>query len=125
MKGISILFALFFTACASHQDEQADPKKDPIRYGLLSKRDEFRSCYLESESYKGKDAVTSGIIKVGFTINKLGHSTNEKIVETSFKDPNLDACIKGILRLIKFPAPENEGTIDVVQPINFYPRMNN
>ena len=124
MKAISFGFLILMASCASQNEEQIDPSKDPIRYGLLSKRDEFRSCYLESESYKGKDALTQGLIRVGFTIDKNGQSDNEKIIESSFKDANLHACIMGILRLIKYPPPKDGGTIEVNEPINFYPRTN-
>ena len=120
MKAINfLLICLLALACSSLPE--IDPKKDPIGYGLHSKRDEFRSCYLESESYKGKDAVTEGTIKVGFTVDKSGYSTEEKITETSFKDPNLNVCILSILQLIKFPVPHNGETVVVSHPINFYP----
>lgn len=124
MKATSLFLLFVLAACSSHRSEEIDPKKDPIRYGLMSKRDEFRSCFLESESYKGMHAPTEGIIKVGFTIDKDGKSTKEKIVESTFKDPNLHACILGILRLIQYPQPKDGGSIEVKQPINFYPRMN-
>lgn len=120
MKAISFLFVLFLTvACSS--TKRIDPKKDPIGYGLSSKQDEFRSCYLESESYKGKDAATTGSIKVGFTVNQSGKSLKEKIMETTFKDPNLNACMLGILKLITFPVSKKSETIVENQSINFYP----
>jgi hypothetical protein len=124
MKEISLGLIFLLGSCASYHEEQVDPKKEPIRYGLLSKRDEFRSCYLESESYKGKDAITQGIVRVGFTIDGKGHSKDGKIVESSFKDPNFHACILGILRLIHYPPQADGKTIEVIHPINFYPRTN-
>ena len=124
MKAISLGLFFLISSCASQHKEQTDPNKDPIGYGLLSKRDEFRSCYLESESYKGKDAITQGLIRVGFTIDKNGLSDNEKIIESSFKDANLHACILEILRLIKYPPPKEGVSIEVNEPINFYPRTN-
>lgn len=124
MKAISLILISLLFSCASHHEEQVDPKKEPIRFGLLSKRDEFRSCYLESESYQGKDAITQGIVRVGFIVDKMGNSKEGKIVESSFKDPNFHACILGILRIIKYPPPADGKTIEVIQPINFYPRTN-
>lgn len=120
MKVISFLWViLWVVACSS--TKKIDPKKDPIGYGLRSKQAEFRSCYLESESYKGKDAATTGSIKVGFTVNQDGKSLKEKIMATTFKDPNLNACMLGILKLITFPVSKKAETIVENQPINFYP----
>jgi hypothetical protein len=120
MKAISFLLVLLFiSACSS--SEKIDAKKDPIGFALHTKHDEFRSCYLESESYKGKDALTEGAIKVGFIIDAEGKSSKEKIMETSFKDPNLNACMLGMLRLVKFPPSKGAETIVENQNINFYP----
>lgn len=120
MKAISFLFVLFLTvACSS--GNKINPKKDPIGYALHTKHDEFRSCYLESESYKGKDALTKGEIKVGFVIDGNGKATKEKIMETTFKDPNLNACMLGMLKLVTFPPSKGELTVVENRNINFYP----
>lgn len=119
MKVISLIFILLLSACASHQEEVIDPVKDPIRFGLHSKRDEYRSCFLESESYKGRNSNTDGVVMVGFIINKLGAPTQIKIVKSPFKDPNFHACLQGILGLIRYPPPKDGGTIEVTQPISF------
>jgi hypothetical protein len=124
MKAISLISLLFIFSCSSNHRDQIDQNKDPIGFSLDSKRDEFRSCYLESESYQGKDAPTQGMIKVGFNIDKDGKSKDVKIVESSFKDANLHACIFGIVRIINYPVPKDGNLIDVTRPINFYPRDN-
>jgi len=123
MKAISLFLVLFLCACASHQEEKIDPVKDPIRFGLNSKRDEYRSCFLESESYKGRNSITDGVVMVGFIIDKTGKPTNIKIVKSPFNDPNFHACLQGILRLISYPASEKGGTVEVTQPINFSARL--
>lgn len=112
MKAISLLVLL--AACSSK------PSVLTIQESLESKRDEFRQCYLESNSYQGRHAETKGRISVQFLINSEGKSYQEKIAETSFKDANLDACIIGVLKLIKFTPPKAGETIEVKEPINFY-----
>ncbi len=120
MKAISFLFVLILAgACSSAK--KINQKKDPIGFALHTKHDEFRSCYLESESYKGKDALTKGSIKVGFIIDASGKSTKEKIMETTFKDPNLNACMLGMLKLVEFPHAKGDQTVVENQNINFYP----
>jgi hypothetical protein len=120
MKATSFLLVLLsISACSSA--EKIDQKKDPIGFALHTKHDEFRSCYLESESYKGKDAITKGAIKVGFVIDQNGKSSKEKIMETSFKDANLNACMLGMLKLVTFPPSKGDLTIVENQNINFYP----
>jgi hypothetical protein len=119
MKVISLIFILLLSACASHQVEVIDPIKDPIRFGLHSKRDEYRSCFLESESYKGRNSNTDGVVMAGFTINKLGVPTEIKILESPFKDPNFHACLQGIIGLIRFPPSKDGGYTTVTQPISF------
>jgi hypothetical protein len=114
MKAISLLF--FFAACASHK-----PKYDPIRTPMDDKNEEFRSCFLESESYKGRDTNEMGVIKVSFTIDKVGKASQLKIVESAFKDPSFHACIFDQLRMIKFEPAKDGQDIIHVQPINFYP----
>ena len=124
MKAISLVILFLIFSCSSSNRDQIDQKKDPVGHSLDSKRDEFRSCYLESESYKGKDAATQGIIEVGFSIDKDGKSNNEKVVKSSFKDANLHACIFGILRMINYSMPKDGLSIEVTRLINFYPRDN-
>ncbi len=114
MKAISLLILL--AACSSHE-----PKYDPIRTVMETKQDEYRSCFLESESYKGRDTNEKGVVMVAFTIDKDGKVTDEKIAETAFKDPSFHACLLEQIRGLKFTPPKDGGYIEVLQPINFYP----
>ena len=115
MKVISFLYLLFLVSCAS------EPKKnkDPIREALKTKNDEFRECYLESDSYPGRRSQTTGAVKVSFMIDTTGKLNDEKIAETTFKDPNFHACILGMMRTINFPAPKDP--VYANESINFYP----
>lgn len=114
MKAIS--FLLILGACATHQ-----PKYDAIRSPLEARHDEYRSCFLESESYKGTKTDEKGVIKVSFIIDQAGKVTQAKIAETAFKDPNFHACILEQIRMVTFKAPKDGKNIEVLQAINFYP----
>jgi TonB family protein len=117
MKGISFLFILtLITSCASREVIETDP----IRAALLTKQDEYRECFLESDSYKGRKAAEpEGVVRISFTINAKGKATNGKVYESPFKDANFHACILSMVRMIQFPLPENGGTIEATQPIRF------
>jgi len=119
MKGISFLSLFLLVACRSPQ-----PKHHPIETPIESKHDEYRSCFLESESYKGRNTVENGVVAVSFTINQDGKVINAKIAESAFKDANFHACLLDQIRSLKFGLPKDGKNIDVVRPINFYPRTN-
>jgi TonB family protein len=113
MKGISLLILLM--ACA----QTVEKPSDPIAEKLESRRDFFRQCYVESDSYKGRSAPDAGEIKVSFLIDAEGKVQQERILETSFKDPNLHACVLEQLRRLSFAPARNGGVLEVKQPINF------
>ena len=114
----SVLF-LFTLACSTHHD--VDPKKDPIRYGLISRQRQYTQCFLESDSYMGKNHKKIGSMRVRFFIDGKGQVQDEKIETSDFKDPNLHACVLGQIRSIIFLTTHQQGLIEVSQPINFTP----
>lgn len=120
MKAISFLFILgFIISCSTPEVKE----KDPIKAALNTKNDEYRECFLESDSYKGRRAPeTTAVIQVSFTINAKGTATNSKVYESPFKDANLHACVLGMIRLIHFPLPKEGETTDVKETISFKPR---
>lgn len=118
MKATNLLVCLVLTGCST-----APAKRLSAKQSLDSKSDEFRSCFLESNSYRGKDAPDRGKIKVSFTITPDGSASNENIAYSDFKDPNMHACMLGILREIEFsphPSAEDGGITNVTQELNFY-----
>ena len=117
MKVINLLF--FLGACATPQQ-----KYDPITTPLALKQDEFRSCYLESDSYLGRNKVEVGKISLAFTITKIGKVKNAKVASSEFKDANLHACLLDQLRRIEFPAPKDGKDLETVRFINIYPITN-
>jgi TonB family protein len=119
MKVIREVILTTLASCSSHHD--IDQKKDPIRFGMMSRQRQFTQCFLESDSYKRTEAHKIGSVKVWFSIDKSGIVTDEKIEKSEFNDANLHACILEQIRGIKFLAPTNGETLEVSQPINFTP----
>jgi hypothetical protein len=115
MKGISFLFIILFFGCASHEDP-----KDPIRDVFFSKLDEYRQCYLESNSYKGRSVKENGMMRFWLFANPNGLVNEIKFIHNDFNDANLNACILGYIKALKFPVSENG--IEITQPLNFKPR---
>lgn len=111
MKVIS--FLLLLSACASHQE-----KPDPIRDVFLAKKEKYRQCYLESESYTKK---LSGVMKIWVFVNADGSVKEAKVLESDFKDPNFKACIEEQLRNLRFVPHDKGHTLDIKQPIRFHP----
>jgi hypothetical protein len=119
MKVFSLLILLSLFACSSHHE--VDQKKDPIRFGLLSRQRQYTQCFLESDSYLGKNHKKIGSMKVHFLIDEKGKVQDEKIESTDFKDPNFHACVLEQIRSITFLMPQGHGTTEVSQPVNFTP----
>lgn len=119
MKAFSLIILSFIASCASQHD--VDQKKDPIRFGLLSRQRQYTQCFLESDSYLGKNHKKIGSMNVYFLIDEKGKVQDEKIERSDFKDANLHACVLEQLRSITFLMPQGHGTTKVSQPINFTP----
>ena len=78
----------------------------------------FRHCYQ-------KELLTNpelnGIFDLDFQITAKGRGARLKILnsKTAFTRKGLN-CLKTVIKRIKFPRPRGGGTVDVVQPLNFY-----
>jgi len=124
MKAISFLIILSLIYSCSSQKNRKLTYTELVRETLDSKLDEFRSCYLESESYRGRHEQDNGTASFSFSITADGTVSDEKIDKSDFKDPNLHACWLGQLKPLKFsPTPDGKTAL-VQQPINFYRRNN-
>ncbi len=91
---------------------------DLIRAILREHIPQFRYCY-QKELDAGARSV-SGLVRLNFVIGASGHVQNAG-VESSLPSP-VKACVVSVLRGIKFPEPAGGGTVEVRQPINFYPK---
>lgn len=80
----------------------------------------LRQCYVESDSYTGKDGQVQGSMNVKLSVTPDQRVKDCKIMRTDFKDPNLNACVCGFLRLSQVPNSSGK-IIEVNRPINFFP----
>lgn len=109
MKGINFLFLILLTACAS---EPYDGSK------VLN--ESLRQCYVESDSYTGKNGVVQGVMTTELFVTKEGKVTSCKITQNDFKDPNLNACVCGIFKQSVINNDKGH-TIVLIQPVTFSP----
>lgn len=116
MKAISlILLILFLASCSS----QKDKKDNSINSKLNSRQASYRQCYIESDSYQGRQDNTTGRVIVSFLINNDGQVKDASISQSDYKDPNFHACLLDQVRQIKFDEVKNELVVE--QPIRFVP----
>jgi TonB family protein len=113
MKGISFFIVLTFLGCG------ALPKEDPVQGPLSSRQESYRQCYVESDSYQGKEDSAKGTVVVNFIVTTAGKVKEAKILKSDFKDANLHACLLDQIRQIKFHEFKTETVMD--QPIHFHP----
>ena len=93
MKAISLLSLLILFSCA-HQGKQ----EDPITKAINSRNRQFQQCHMESDSHK-----QAGKVRIRAILNGNGVVKDTYIVDSTFNDPNLHACLEGILAQLKFP----------------------
>lgn len=91
-----------------------------IRRILLEHLPQFRYCYQKYMDQTGK--IISGTVKLDFTIGASGKVHRAQIDTGSSMVSDVKKCVIGVLRSISFPEPLGGGTVDVKQPINFYPK---
>ena len=95
---------------------------DAIRAILLEYLPQFRYCYQKvlDRSQQGY----SGIVKLNFIIGASGHVTRADAGPLSGELPTeVKGCVVNVLRGIVFPEPMGGGTVEVDQPMNFYPKV--
>lgn len=93
---------------------------DVIRRILLEHLPQFRYCYQKELEASGAEA--NGTIKLNFTIGASGHVSQAGVDGTSNLPGEVKRCVIGVLRGITFPEPMGGGTVEVKQPMNFYPK---
>lgn len=93
---------------------------DTIRRILMEHLAQFRYCYQKELERSG--AELSGAIKLNFTIGASGHVSQAGIDGSSNLPTDVKKCVVGVLRGITFPEPMGGGTVEVKQPMNFYPK---
>ena len=78
----------------------------------------FRHCYQKELKTNPK---LNGIFDLDFQITSKGRGARLKILnsKTAFTSKGLN-CLTRVINRIQFPRPRGGGTVDVVQPLNFY-----
>ena len=93
---------------------------DIIRRILMDNLPKFRFCY-QSELERAGTEV-QGVIKLNFVIGASGHVAQAGVDNASGIPAPVRRCVVDVLRGIQFPEPMGGGTVEVKQPMNFYPK---
>jgi hypothetical protein len=110
MKGISFFIIFLIFSCST--------STVPRETRLLN--ESLRQCYVESDSYSGKEKQVLGKMTVNLILDSEGRTKECKIVTSDFKkDPNLHACVSGIYKKSIIANPEKK--FEMTQTINFQP----
>lgn len=105
MKEINLLLFLLLLSCS------LKPKKKSIDDVISSRQRQFQQCHRESDSFKEE-----GMIRMKLTLDKKGSVEGSKVVQSSYKDPNLHACLQGVLAPMTF-SPDTAS--EIVIPFTF------
>lgn len=92
-----------------------------IRDILMQYISQFRYCYQKELERTGSEDL-SGVLHLNFNINSAGNVKNEKILGDKSITSEVKSCVAGVLRDIQFPSPKGGGSVEVKQPVNFYPK---
>lgn len=93
---------------------------DIIRRILMDNLPKFRFCY-QSELERAGTGV-QGVIKLNFVIGASGHVAQAGVDDARGLPAPVRRCVVDVLRGIQFPEPMGGGTVEVKQPMNFYPK---
>jgi len=95
---------------------------DEIRRILRDHIPQFRYCYqAELDTNKNPEGL-QGRMNFKFSIGGNGRVTKSEIQSEEISSDKVRDCIKKVLGGIQFPSPGVGKTVDVSQPINFYPK---
>lgn len=119
-EGLSSKKAIYTAGIPSETVVLGSMDPDIIRRILLEHLPQFRYCYQKELERSGQEA--SGVIKLNFTIGASGHVSQAGVAGDSGLPTDVRKCVVGVLRGIVFPEPMGGGTVEVKQPMNFYPK---
>jgi outer membrane biosynthesis protein TonB len=119
-EGLSSKRAIYSAGIPSETVVLGSMDPDVIRRILLDHLPQFRYCYQKELERSGVEA--SGTVKLNFTIGASGHVSQAGIDGSSGLPSEVKRCVVGVLRGISFPEPQGGGTVEVKQPMNFYPK---
>lgn len=119
-EGLSAKRAIYTAGIPGETVVLGSMDPDTIRRILLEHLPQFRYCYQRELEKTGAEA--SGAIKLNFTIGASGHVAQAGVDGSSGLPTEVKKCVVGVLRGITFPEPLGGGTVEVKQPMNFYPK---
>lgn len=119
-EGLSAKKAIYTAGIPSETVVLGSMDPDVIRRILLDHLPQFRYCYQKELERTGNEL--SGLIKLDFAIGASGHVTAAGVEGNSNLPTDVKKCVVGVLRGIAFPEPLGGGTVEVKQPMNFYPK---
>jgi len=95
---------------------------DDIRKILRDHIPQFRSCYQRDLDKTNSPEGMQGRVDFVFTIVSSGAVSKASVTSEDIKSDVVRGCIVDVLKGIRFPAPGGSSTVDVRQPMNFYPK---
>ncbi len=119
-EGLSAKKAIYTAGIPSETVVLGSMDPDVIRRILLDHLPQFRYCYQKELERTGADA--SGVIKLNFSIGASGAVSQAGVDGSSPLPADVKRCVVGVLKGINFPEPVGGGTVEVKQPMNFYPK---
>jgi hypothetical protein len=119
-EGLSAKRAIYTAGIPSETVVLGSMDPDVIRRRLMEFLPQFRSCYQRELETKG--AEINGTIRLNFVIGSTGHVSNAGLDGSTPLPRDVSSCVLNVLKGITFPAPQGGGTVEVKQPMNFYPK---
>lgn len=119
-EGLSAKRAIYTAGMPGETVVLGSMDPDVIRRILLEHLPQFRYCYQKELERTGEE--TTGTIKLNFSIGASGHVSQAGVDGSSGLPSDVKKCVVGVLRGITFPEPMGGGTVEVKQPMNFYPK---
>lgn len=110
MKGTNLLILFFLFSCSTNKME---------RHSVLN--ESLRLCYVESDSYTGKNGTVQGTMTTNLIVTAEGKVKSCSIIKNDFKDPNLNACVCGIFKQTQIESPSKTETTEIQKIIDFKP----
>lgn len=94
-------------------------RNERVTEALVAQGDSLTACYnaeLEHPPTPQMEAV------VRFLIGPTGDVLRVALRDKAMTTPRFEACLQDAVRLLKFPKPENGGTVEITYPLRFSPR---
>lgn len=119
-EGLSAKRAIFTAGIPAETVVLGSMDPDVIRRILMDNLPKFRFCYQSELDRSG--AELQAVIKLNFVIGASGHVAQAGVDDASSLPGQVKRCVVDVLRGIQFPEPMGGGTVEVKQPMNFYPK---